>query len=82
MGYTYDMDPSSDAYGTTMLPPGDRHIVGFGVGYKILDNLRLDLGYNFILMESSERMIHDETGKFSCDNSYSHIASFTISYSF
>lgn len=87
MGYTYDMDPSSDAYGTTMLPPGDRHIVGFGVGYKILDNLRLDLGYNFILMESSERMIHDETGrrpalKFSCDNSYSHIASFSISYSF
>ena len=87
MGYTYDMDPSSDAYGTTMLPPGDRHIVGFGIGYEIFENLRLDLGYNFIIMESSDRMIHDETGlrptqKFSCDNSYSHIASFSISYSF
>lgn len=87
MGYTYDMDPSADAYGTTMIPPGDRHIIGFGVGYKILDNLRLDLGYSFILMESSERMIHDESGlrptqKFSCDNAYSHIASFSISYSF
>ena len=87
MGYTYDMDPSADAYGTTMIPPGDRHIIGFGVGYKILDNLRLDLGYSFILMESSERMIHDESGlrdpqKFSCDNAYSHLASFSISYSF
>jgi long-chain fatty acid transport protein len=88
IGYTYDMDPSADAHGTTMLPPGDRHIVGFGIGYKFLDNWRIDLGYSFIMMESESRMIHNEgkpdelPKKMQCDNSYSHIASATISYSF
>ena len=80
IGYSYDWDPSSVAHGTTMLPPGDRHIVGFGVGYKFLDNWRIDLGYNFIMMESKTRMI--EGHKFQCDNSYSHIASASVSYSF
>jgi long-subunit fatty acid transport protein len=71
-----------------MLPPGDRHIVGFGVGYKFLDNWRIDLGYNFIMMESESRMISDETGfgrptkKMQCDNSYSHIASASVTYTF
>ena len=88
IGYSYDWDPSGEAHGTTMLPPGDRHIVGFGVGYKFLDNWRIDLGYNFIIMESESRMISDETGfgrppkKMQCDNSYSHIVSASVSYSF
>jgi long-chain fatty acid transport protein len=84
IGYTYDWDPSADAHGTTMLPPGDRHIVGFGIGYKFLDDWRIDLGYNFIMMESESRMINGPDGihKMQSDNSYSHIASATISYSF
>ena len=80
IGYTYDWDPSAEAHGTTMLPPGDRHIVGFGIGYKILEDLRIDLGYNFIMMESESRMV--EGVKFQCDNSYSHIASASLTYSF
>ena len=80
IGYTYDWDPSADAHGTTMLPPGDRHIIGFGIGYKILEDLRIDLGYNFIMMESETRMV--EGVKFQCDNSYSHIASASLTYSF
>lgn len=80
LGYSYDWDPSGEAHGTTMLPPGDRHIVGFGVGYKFLDNWRVDLGYNFIIMESESRMIGGH--KFQCDNSYSHIVSASVSYSF
>lgn len=80
IGYSYDWDPSGEAHGTTMLPPGDRHIVGFGVGYKFLDNWRVDLGYNFIIMESESRMV--EGHKFQCDNSYSHIVSASVSYSF
>ncbi len=80
IGYSYDWDPSAEAHGTTMLPPGDRHIVGFGVGYKFLDNWRVDLGYNFIIMESESRMI--EGHKMQCDNSYSHIVSASVSYSF
>jgi long-chain fatty acid transport protein len=80
IGYSYDWDPSADAHGTTMLPPGDRHIVGFGVGYKFLDNWRIDLGYNFIIMESESRMV--EGHKLQCDNSYSHIASASVTYTF
>lgn len=80
LGYTYDLDPSHKNYGTTMLPPGDRHIVGAGLGYKFLDDWRIDVGYSFIIMESESRMIGG--AKFQCDNSYSHIASATVSYSF
>jgi long-chain fatty acid transport protein len=80
IGYSYDWDPSADSHGTTMLPPGDRHIVGFGIGYKFFDNWRLDLGYNFIMMESESRMIGAQ--KFQCDNSYSHIASASVTYTF
>ena len=80
IGYSYDCDPSAEAHGTTMLPPGDRHIVGFGFGYSFLENWRVDLGYNFIMMESETRMIEDV--RFQCDNSYSHIASASVSYSF
>lgn len=80
IGYFYDWDPSSEANGTTMLPPGDRHIIGFGLGYKFLDNWRIDLGYNFIIMESESRTI--ENHDFECDNSFSHIASATLSYTF
>ncbi len=80
IGYSYDWDPSAEAHGTTMLPPGDRHIVGFGVGYKFLDNWRIDLGYNFIIMESESRMVGDY--KMQCDNSYSHIVSASVTYTF
>ncbi len=34
-GYVYDMDPSSEDRGTTMLPGGDRNILGLGAGYYI-----------------------------------------------
>ena len=90
IGYTYDWDPSADGHGTTMLPPGDRHIVGFGVGYKLFGDWRIDLGYNFIMMESETRMLTamnpmtgaEQSYRFQCDNSYSHLVSASISYSF
>ena len=74
-----------------MLPPGDRHIIGFGLGYKILDNLRLDLGYNFIIMEATTREFYKknamndasvERHKFETDNAFSHLVSASITYSF
>ena len=80
IGYSFDWDPSAESHGTTMLPPGDRHIIGFGASYKFLDHWRIDLGYSFILMESETRMI--EGVRFQCDNSYSHLASASLSYTF
>ena len=80
IGYSFDWDPSAEAHGTTMLPPGDRHIVGFGASYKFLDDWRIDLGYSFIMMESETRMV--EGVRFQCDNSYSHLVSASIAYTF
>ena len=90
IGYSFDWDPSAEAHGTTMLPPGDRHIIGFGVSYKFLENWRVDLGYSFIIMESETRMVHLEgnqlvgpsNNRFQCDNSYSHLISASIAYTF
>ena len=90
IGYSFDWDPSAEAHGTTMLPPGDRHIIGFGVSYKFLEDWRIDLGYSFILMESETRVVGvknyvtDETDphRFQCDNSYSHLVSASIAYTF
>ena len=92
IGYNFDMDPSHKDHGTTMLPPGDRHIIGFGIGYKILDNLRFDFGYNFIIMESTTRELHmknavtdsvaGDAHKFQTDNAYSHIVSASVTYTF
>ena len=86
-GYVYDRDPCNN--GTTMLPAGDRHIIGLGTGFKLTENLRLDLGYNFIMMEDSDRTIHlrqmsgaEETHKFSASNSFSHLVSASLTYSF
>ena len=88
IGYTYDMDPANKNKGTTMLPSGDRHIIGFGASYKFLDDWRIDLGYSFIIMESETRMVHAENGpigkkyRFQCDNSYSHLISASVAYTF
>lgn len=90
VGYTFDLDPSHKNYGTTMLPPGDRHIIGFGLGYRFLDNWSVNLAYNFIIMEATTRNMHGmdaSTGaermfRFETDNSYSHIVSASVSYTF
>ena len=85
--YVYDRDPCN--HGTTMLPAGDRHILGLGTGFKITENLRFDLGYNLIAMEDADRTIHlttmsgdVEKHKFTTRNAFSHLVSASISYSF
>ena len=90
IGYSFDWDPSAEAHGTTMLPPGDRHIIGFGASYKFLEDWRIDLGYSFILMESETRMVgvknyltgRTDSHRFQCDNSYSHLISASVAYTF
>mgnify|MGYP004652791519 CR=1 FL=1 len=83
-GYVYDMDPSSEDRGTTMLPGGDRHIIGLGAGYYIWRSLRLDIGYNLVKMDSGERDITVNGVKhpFGTSNSYSHMISASLSYAF
>ena len=89
IGYTYDQDPSRKHNSTTMLPAGDRHIIGAGLGFRITDRLSLDLGYNFIRMNNQHYSVYvtDKQGEsqshhFSCRNGYSHLVSATLRYSF
>lgn len=89
IGYTFDEDPSRRYNSTTMLPAGDRHIIGAGLGFKVTDNLTLDIGYSFIRMNNQHYTVktRDSAGNvtghyFSCRNGYSHIATATVSYSF
>jgi long-chain fatty acid transport protein len=88
-GYFWDMDPSAKYHGTTMLPPGDRHIFGIGLGWKVARNLRLDVGYNFILMEESSRDIRlttmsggVEKHRLETTNALSHLVSISLAYEF
>ena len=89
-GYVYDMDPTDKHNSTTMLPAGDRHIMSGGLGFKLAENLWLDVGYTFIRMTNDDRVIaltHADKKtvtkhKFSTHNGFSHIASATLRYSF
>ena len=88
-GYVYDMDPSSEDRGTTMLPGGDRNIFGLGAGYYIWRSLRLDVGYNLVMMDEGERWITVNKGSlderrrfFGTSNSYSHMLAVSLSYAF
>ena len=89
IGYTFDEDPTSQHHQSTMLPAGDRHIIGTGLGFKITENLTLDLGYNFIRMNNEHYFVTYDAAPgvkaekhMSCRNGFSHLASATLSYSF
>ncbi len=84
LGYVFDMDPSNKDYGTTMLPGGHRNIIGLGFGYNIWDNLRLDIGYNLVIMVASSREItvNGQPHLFKVENAYSHMLGASLSYTF
>lgn len=89
IGYTFDEDPSKKHHESTMLPAGDRHIIGTGLGFKITDSLTLDLGYNFIRMNNEHYDVTYEAApgvyqkrRMSCRNGFSHLISATLSYAF
>ena len=84
IGYVFDRDPSRKSCSTTMLPPGDRHIIGSGLGFHLTDNLTLDLGFSLIRMNNQHYYVDTYAGKryFSCHNGFSYLVSANISYSF
>ena len=84
-GYVYDMDPINGKHTDYMLPPGDRHILGAGIGYAFSKNWEISLGYSFIYMENRFRIVTAPTGdmvpsKFKDSNA--HILSTALAYKF
>ncbi len=83
IGYMYDNDPSRGSYMGTMIPPGDRHVITFGGGFKLYDNLYLDLAGGFIRMNNEHGYLHSTgTTYASFRNGGSYLASATVRYEF
>lgn len=89
--YQYDMDPSSPHHGTTMMPCGHRHLIGFGSGFYLTQSMRLDLAYALIIMEAETRHIRekglapltqDSSSRFQTRNGITHIFSVSLAYEF
>lgn len=88
-GYVFDEDPTSKHHSTSMLPCGDRHIIGTGLGFKLADNLFLDLGYSFIRMNNEHYFVRynkpdgtQGSKRYSVRNGHSHLVSASVRYSF
>ncbi len=82
IGYMYDNDPGRGSYMGTMIPPGDRHVITFGGGFKLYEGLYLDLAGGFIRMNNQHGYLHS-TGQYaSFRNGGSFLASATVRYEF
>ncbi|MDD4102718.1 MAG: outer membrane protein transport protein [Kiritimatiellae bacterium] len=78
-GYVYDMDPIDKENTDTLLPPGDRHIINFGLGYA-LDAWKLYGGYGLIIMEPVERTVGNQRVDF--DDGFCHLIAFSVGTNF
>lgn len=84
--YVYDMDPCSHRRnnGSTMLPPGDRHIGTVGLQWHY-GNLDVTVCYGLVFMMSHDAYFTDSLGndwKFDTHNGLSQSAGVSISYRF
>lgn len=82
--YIYDQDPSRKYYGSSMLPPGDRHITTVGVGY-VWGNFDISVSYGLVFMNGDSLHIRDGQGvrhKLETSNGLSQAAAVTVSYRF
>ncbi len=84
--YVYDMDPCSHRRnnGSTMLPPGDRHIGTIGLQWH-WGNLEVTACYGLVFMMSHSAHFTDAQGndwKFDTHNGLSQSAGVSVSYRF
>lgn len=85
--YVFDLDPCSkrENYGSTMLPPGNRHNGQLGLTYRINKNWELTGTYGLILMKGRSQKFTDVTNReyrFSTSGGRSHQCGLTLSYYF
>ena len=82
--YVFDQDPCRKYHGTSMLPPGNRHILTFGLGYA-WGNLDISTSYGLVFMDGDPLYLSDATGaryKLETSNGLSHAVAVTVSYRF
>lgn len=84
LSYVYDMDPCRKYYGSTILPPGDRHIGTVGLGYR-WGAVDFVLSYGLVFMAGDSLGITDATGvrhKFDTSHGISHAVGLSMTYHF
>lgn len=87
LSYTYDMDPcrTKKDYGSTMLPPGDRHIAAMGLSWDI-GNFTISGSYACVFFHpKSLELTHDythEVYKFDTHGGMSHAGGVSLTYHF
>ena len=82
--YVFDQDPCRKYHGTSMLPPGNRHILTFGLGYA-WGNLDISTSYGLVFMDGDPLYLSDATGayyKLETSKGLSHAVAVTVSYRF
>ncbi len=50
-GLTFDQSPTNNTDRSPRIPTGDRTIFSVGLGYKVLDNMTIDLAYSYLKEE-------------------------------
>ncbi|MCR5414753.1 MAG: outer membrane protein transport protein [Kiritimatiellae bacterium] len=83
--YVYDQDPCSGYWNCTMLPPGDRHIMTFGLGWH-WENWEVVASYGIVFMCTQSTPITNratgETHTFDTHGGWSHSAGMSVTYRF
>lgn len=80
-GYLYDNNPVQDRYAEPLLPDADRHGINLGAGYKISEQLSVDVAYLFL--QFNERSVSGTEVHF--DGVYqasAHLLGINFGYSF
>lgn len=88
LSYTYDMDPcrTKKDYGSTMLPPGDRHIAAMGLSWDI-GNFTISGSYACVFfhpksLELSNEYEGGKVYKFDTHGGMSHAGGVSLTYHF
>jgi long-chain fatty acid transport protein len=80
LGADRDLDPSPDKYVDPSLPGAPRWLFSIGGGYKVNDNLTVDLGYMYLIQD--DRTIKDSAIDFNGTyKSLGSLTTLTLSYS-
>lgn len=80
-GYYFDHSPVKTEYLEPLLPDSDRNGFNLGAGYRIADNVRVDVSYLFLkgAQRKAENTVLNFDGTY---NSYVNLLGFNIGYTF
>ena len=80
-GYLFDHNPVLDKYTEPLLPDADRNGLNVGLGYKVSDNINIDLSYLFL--KFAERTVTGTEAHFDgVYQSSANLFGFNIGYTF